>query len=72
MTVFTYSHARQHFSSVLEIASKEGGVLIKKRDGQMYKIRPDKKASSPFDVQGIKLNISAQEIVKTIRESRKR
>ena len=73
MTVFTYSQDRQNFSSMLELASKEGQVIIKRRDGKLYKIRPESEpVTTPFNIKGIKLNLSAVDIVKTVRESRKR
>ena len=36
MKIFTYSDARQKFSSVLESAQKEGKVLVKRRDGRCF------------------------------------
>jgi len=73
MTTFTYSQARQHFSSVLELATKEGEVKIIRRDGKTYQLRPETKVTtSPLDIKGIKLHLTADEIVKTIREQRKR
>ena len=54
MKIFTYSDARQKFSSVLESAQKEGKVLVKRRDGRVFSIRPEKSSKSPFDISGSK------------------
>ncbi len=72
MTVFTYSQARQNFATVLELALKEGEVLIKRRDGNIFSIHPEKINKSPLNVKGIKSNITTKEIVNFVRESRKR
>ncbi len=70
-TVYTYSDARQKLASLLEQANQEGEVKIKRKDGQVFVIRPEKKASSPFDVEGIDLGLTTSEIVDLIRESRR-
>jgi PHD/YefM family antitoxin component YafN of YafNO toxin-antitoxin module len=38
--LYTYSKARQKFAKVLEQAVVEGEVLIQRRDGQLFVIRP--------------------------------
>lgn len=70
MKVFTYSDARQKFSSVLESAQKEGQVLVRRRDGRLFSIRPEKASKSPFDVQGIRSSVTTKEIIDTLREAR--
>jgi hypothetical protein len=72
MKIFTYSDARQKFSSVLESAQKDGKVLVKRRDGRVFSIRPEQASSSPFDVTGVKSSIKTSEIVDTLREARGR
>ena len=72
MTTYTFSEARQKLSSVLDRARKEGEVLIKRKDGSMFAIKPVKKAESPLDVEGIELSLSAEEIVNYVREVRER
>ena len=72
MKIYTYSDARQKFSSVLELAQKEGKVLVKRRDGRMFSISPEKTSKSPFDVPGIKTEVSTQEILDVLREERGR
>jgi len=70
MKIFTYSDARQKFSSVLECAQKEGKVLVKRRDGRVFSIRPEKSSKSPFDVQGVKSSVTTKQIIETLREAR--
>ena len=72
MKIYTYSDARQKFSSVLELAQKEGKVLVKRRDGRIFSIKPEKTSKSPFDVPGIKTEVSTKEILDTLREERGR
>lgn len=72
MKLYTYSDARQQFSKVLETASREGKVLIRRRDGRLFSLVPEQKSTSPFDVEGISSDITTQEIVSTLRKERKR
>ena len=72
MTVVTYSQARQNFANLLDLASKEGEVRVKRRGGQVYTIRPDKRMNSPLNIRGIRLNLTASDIVRTIREIRRK
>jgi hypothetical protein len=71
MIVYTYSEARQKLATLLEQAAKEGGVKIKRKDGQIFVIRPETRAGSPLDVEGIDLDITKDEIVQFIQEGRK-
>ena len=70
MTVFTFSEARQKFAAILERARREGAVRVKRRDGQVFIIRPDRSRHSPLDVPGIDTDLSAKEIVDVIRAMR--
>lgn len=73
MTIFTYSQARQNFASVLDIATKEGEVVITRRDGRVFRLTADK--ARPFslaDVKGIKTKATTKDIVKAVREGRDR
>ncbi|MCF6311960.1 MAG: type II toxin-antitoxin system Phd/YefM family antitoxin [Verrucomicrobiales bacterium] len=72
MRLYTYSDARQNFSEVLDAVSSEGKVLIRRRDGSLFSITPEKKIDSPFDVEGISTAISTEEIVSTLRAGRQR
>ena len=70
MTVYPYTKAQQHFEALLEQASQEGEVQIKGPDGMMFRVKPVPKTHSPFDVEGINVGISRDEIVECIREGR--
>ena len=72
MKLYTYSDARQQFASVLDTASREGKVLIRRRDGSLFALVPEPKSNSPFDVESISTDIKTSEIVATIREERRR
>jgi len=71
MKEFTYSEARQQFSSLLDRAKKEGAVRIRRRDGQIFILRPEKSPRSPLDVPGINLNLDRKEIVELVRSGRR-
>lgn len=72
MTTYTFSEARQKLSSVLEKARTQGEVLIKRKDGSVFVIKPISSKRSPLDVAGINVKLSAKEIVAIVREIRKR
>jgi len=40
MKVYTYSEARQRLASLLDEARSQGSVLIRRRDGQEFLLRP--------------------------------
>ena len=68
--VYNYSKARQNLAALLEQAAREGEVRIKRKDGQVFVIKPESGKGSPLDVEGVSLNISTDEIVAIIREGR--
>jgi len=72
MKEFTYSEAREQFSSLLDKAKREGAVRIRRRDGQVFVLRPEKSAKSPLDVPGINLNLDREEIVELVRAGRRK
>ena len=69
---YTFSEARQKFAAVLDIAEQTGEVRIIRKNGSIFVIRPEKRKRSLLDVEGIDVDISAEEIVRTIREGRER
>lgn len=71
MNVYTYTEARQKLSTLLDKALREGEVLIKRRDGQMFVVKPQTQRDSPLDVEGIDLKMEASEIVAFIQEGRR-
>jgi hypothetical protein len=72
MRVYTYSEARQNLASLLEQADEEGEVRIKRKDGQIYVVRPQPQTSSPLDIEGVDIDVDTVEIVALIREGRER
>ncbi len=72
MTTYTYSEARQKFAEVLDRARREGQVRIRRRDGQVFLLVPEKDSGSPLDVEGVDLDLSAAEIIAAVREGRER
>jgi antitoxin (DNA-binding transcriptional repressor) of toxin-antitoxin stability system len=71
MITYTYTEARQKLASLLEQAAKYGEVRIKRRDGQVFIIKPQKREGSPLSVEGINVNLSRKEILQSIEEGRR-
>jgi PHD/YefM family antitoxin component YafN of YafNO toxin-antitoxin module len=71
MNTYTYTEARQKLATLLEQAARYGEVRIKRRDGQVFVIKPQKRKGSPLDVDGIDLNLSRSEILQSIKEGRR-
>lgn len=71
MRIFTLTEARQKLASLLEQAAKYGEVRIKRRDGQVFVIKPQKRKGSPLAVDGIKKKLSRREILESIEEGRR-
>jgi hypothetical protein len=71
MKVFTFTEARQNFSTVLDFAQTEGGVRVTRKDGRAFIIQPIETLTSPLAVPGIDVNISKEELLDFIHESRK-
>ncbi len=72
MNVYTCSEARQQLATLLDQAKATGKVLIRRKDGSTFSLRPENPTSSPLDIDGIDTDISTSEIVSIIRESRER
>jgi PHD/YefM family antitoxin component YafN of YafNO toxin-antitoxin module len=71
LRIFAFTEARQKLASLLEQAAEYGEVRIKRRDGQVFVIKPEKRQGSPLAVEGIKLNLSREEILQSIEEGRR-
>jgi prevent-host-death family protein len=71
MKVYSYSEARQQLAELLNRARREGQVEIRRRDGQVFVVRPTTSAGSPLDVPGVGADLSGEEIVGLVRESRR-
>jgi len=72
MQVYTYSEARQKLSSVLDKAESSGKVLIRRKDGRVFALVPERTQKSPLDVPSVKARVSTQELVSIIRKERGR
>jgi hypothetical protein len=72
MTVFSQSEAEKQLKTVLDRARREGEVRIQVEDGQEFVVKPVPTGRSPLDVPGVDLNLTADDIVKAVRESRER
>ena len=71
MKEYTFSEARQRLASLLNLAGRDGAVRIRRRDGQRFILQPEKQTRSPLDVPGLNLKINIDEIIDTIRSSRR-
>jgi hypothetical protein len=64
MKSYSYSEARGNFATVLDEAE---------RDGAVFRILPLRTgAASPLDVKGVKVKVSAGDLVAIVREGRQR
>ena len=72
MNVYTYTEARQNLATLLDKALREGEVLIRRRDGQVFVLKPQSPPGSLLDVEGVDLNLSASEIVEFVHEGRRK
>lgn len=71
MREYTFSRARQELAGLLDLARQEGSVLIRRRDGQVFEVKPaPRTGASPLDVPAIKLGLPAGEMMAALRESR--
>ena len=62
MKVYNYSEARQQLTELLDRASREGGVEIRRRDGQAFLVHPAARSGSPLDVPGIDAGLSRHDL----------
>jgi len=74
MQVFEYNDFFKNATKVFDIALTQE-VIVKNTNGYSYKLLPmeiqNSADKSPFeDIPGIKVNITTQEIVELLRESR--
>lgn len=68
----TYLETQENLSALLERAGEQGEVRIKRANGQVFVLKPEKGKRSALDVKGIDLNVSTEEIITFVRESRER
>ncbi len=70
MKTYTYTEARQQLASLLEDASREGKVQIRRRDGRLFLVQPIRTTRSPLDVPAVETDVTLAEILDFIREGR--
>ena len=71
MHAYNFSEIKQNLNSVFEQAALEGGVQIKDEDGRIFMLTPVNEKKSPLDIQSVSLDLTADEIVDFIHESRR-
>jgi len=71
MKLYTYTQARERLASVLEEAKKEE-VVIRRRNGDQFTVRPRRPRKSPFDVPSIRTRVTTEDILDALREGRER
>jgi len=72
MIEYTYSDARQNLAALLEQATRDGEVRIRRRDGRVFVLRAQPLEGSPLDIGSVDLGVTTAEIVDIIREGRER
>lgn len=71
MREYTFSRARQELASLLDRARDEGSVLIRRRDGQLFEVKPAPRSGrSPLDVPAVELDLAPGEMMAALRDSR--
>lgn len=71
MKLYTYSNARQRLAEVLEEASRDGEVQIRRQDGRVYAVTPvGATVQSPFaNVTGRSVKgVTSKELLRSVRE----
>ncbi|WP_129672547.1 type II toxin-antitoxin system Phd/YefM family antitoxin [Candidatus Chloroploca sp. Khr17] len=71
MKEYTYSEARQRLADLLDLAQRDGGVRIRRRDGSVFLISQVVTTASPLDVPAVDLRMTRDEIIDVIREGRR-
>ena len=71
MTIFTLEEAEDKLTTLLQKAAIDGEVGIKGQEGRLFVLRPDMRRS-PLEIEGVDVDISRDEIVSIVRESRER
>lgn len=70
MKVYTHSQARQQLASVLNEARRKGEARIRRRDGQLFVVKPERESTSPLEIPGITVRATTHDIIAAVRESR--
>lgn len=70
MKTYTYTEARQQLAGLLDEATREGEVRIRRRDGRLFVVQPMRSKRSPLDVPAVETDVTLAEILDFIREGR--
>jgi hypothetical protein len=72
MKIYNYTEAQSNLSAVLNTALMQD-VIVKEQNGRKFKIVPIKENTdrSPFDVSGINTDVTTEELVEILKQSRK-
>jgi hypothetical protein len=68
----TYPETQENLSALLERVREEGEIRMRRTDGHVSVLKPEKPECSALDAAGIDLGISTKEIVEFVREERER
>jgi len=71
MKEYTYSEARQRLAALLERARREGSVRIRRKDGTVFVLKPERSVRSPLEVPAVELGLTREQIIAAIREGRR-
>jgi antitoxin (DNA-binding transcriptional repressor) of toxin-antitoxin stability system len=71
MLVVTYSEARRTFASVLDRAKAEGSVFIKRADGSLFKLVPERSDASPFEGIELSIRLPSGELASALEDARR-
>ena len=72
MKTYKSSEVQQNFSSILNLALTQE-IIVREKNGRRFRIMPVKepKNKSPFEVSGINTDISTNEMINFLKESRR-
>ncbi|HYN83483.1 MAG TPA: type II toxin-antitoxin system Phd/YefM family antitoxin [Gemmatimonadaceae bacterium] len=69
MKEYTYSEARQRLAALLERARREGSVRIRRKDGSVFILKPER--STPLEVPAVDLGLTREQVLAAVREGRR-
>ena len=72
MTIYKFSEARQKLAALLQKAVDDGKVMIRRKDGIIFELKPQLSKKSPLDVEGVDVDVRSDEILSAINEGRAR
>ena len=70
MKTYTYTVAQQRLEALLDLTRREGRVQIRRRDGQLFVVKPATPEGSPLDVPGVRVRLRRGEPKEWLAESR--